>query len=249
MKDIAKNIKKYYFNNDGLKYVINNFDYLTTEYHISSDEYIDASGVYVLMKRVIDLMDKDKVVIDIGGNCGLTSIPFCLNGYEVYTFEPIKMNVDLIEMNKIENKCDNLNIVPYALSDKTKEEIIYIPYCSDNTSFNKDVAVSNMNDKSICVEETVNCITFDEWLENNGQINIGFIKIDVQGHEKNVLEGMVNFLSNCNDVYLFIEWDGNHTMMSGNTLEEMESLLNRTGFNEKNLFNRDLYDDKIFYKK
>jgi hypothetical protein len=106
-----------------------------------------------------------------------------------------------------------------------------------------------MNDKSICVEETVNCITFDEWLENNGQINIGFIKIDVQGHEKNVLEGMVNFLSNCNDVYLFIEWDGNHTMMSGNTLEEMESLLNRTGFNEKNLFNRDLYDDKIFYKK
>jgi FkbM family methyltransferase len=249
MKDIAKNIKKYYFNNDGLKYVINNFDYLTTEYHIASDEYVDASGVYVLMKRVIDLMDKNKVVIDIGGNCGLTSIPFCLNGYEVYTFEPIKMNVDLIEMNKIENKCDNLTIIPYALSDKTKDEIIYVPYCSDNTSFNKNVAVSNMRDKTICFEETVKCITFDEWLENNEPINIGFIKIDVQGHEKNVLDGMVKFLSNCNDVYLFIEWDEKHTTMSGSTLKEMGSLLNSAGFKEKTIFDVNLHGDKIFYKK
>jgi hypothetical protein len=60
---------------------------------------------------------------------------------------------------------------------------------------------------------------------------------------------MVKFLSNCNDVYLFIEWDEKHTTMSGNTLKEMGSLLNSVGFKEKTIFDVNLHGDKIFYKK
>ena len=48
---------------------------------------------------------ENKSIIDIGGNCGLFSVPVAKDGFDVYSFEPIKMNIDLLELNKKENNC------------------------------------------------------------------------------------------------------------------------------------------------
>jgi FkbM family methyltransferase len=155
------------------------------------------------------------------------------------------MNLRLLELGKEENKCDKFKIIPLAVSNKTKKQKIYIPYCSDNTSFNKDVAISNMKYSKEYIEENVNCTTFDDWVKTNKNLNIGFIKIDVQGFEKEVLEGMSNFLKNCNDVYIFLEWDESLTKSNGNYLEDLENILIKNDFELR----ESLQNDKLFYKK
>ncbi len=238
---ISDTIAQYIFSNNNSKYIIYNYDYFTTDYRIANDSA--ELPEYSKIRSIISNLDKNKVVIDIGANCGLLSIPCTLDGYTVYAFEPLSLNVRLLEQSKLENNCDTLTIVHVALMDSICKQTIYVPYCSDNTSFNKDVAVSNMISKDY-VEEQVNCITFDSWFSEN-KCDIGFIKIDVQGFEQNVLMGMKNFLNSCHGVNIFLEWDSKHTNAAGNNLDTITEILSTAGFNEVETYS----NDKLFYKE
>ena len=240
---ISTTIKKYIFKIEDIEYIINNYDYFTTQYNIPNNTPINILDEYRTTLALVNKIDKTKSVIDIGGNCGLFSIPAEKDGFTVYSFEPIRMNVELLELNKKENNCNNLTIVPIALSNVNEKRIIYIPYCSDNTSFNQEVAISNMSKKDY-IEEIVECKTFDTWIKENKKVDVGFIKIDVQGFEKEVLLGMQTFLKNCNDVYVFVEWDAKHTEKAGSSLNELESLLTSNGFEPV----EQIFGDKLFYK-
>lgn len=240
---ISDKINYYHFKNNRFQYTIHNYDYFTTNYGIPNDTVLGEINEYTEMLNLLHNVNSSKSIIDIGGNCGLFCIPCSLYGYKVYSFEPISMNIKLLQLSKESNNCDSLEIIPFGLMDENKKDTIYIPYCSDNTSFNKDVAVSNMSTKDY-IEEIVECITFDKWISENPSVDVGFIKIDVQGFEKQVLDGMSKFLSECNDVYIFLEWDKKHTEQVGNTLEGIQNLLLSFGFNEIRNFGL----DKLFYK-
>jgi FkbM family methyltransferase len=240
---ISNKINYYHFKNQRFEYTIPNYDYFTTDYGFTNNTTITELHSYTTMLNLLGKINISKSIIDVGANCGLFCIPSSMYGYKVYAFEPISMNVELLNIGKETNNCESLEIIPFGLMDESKKETIYIPYCSDNTSFNKDVAISNMNNKDY-VEEIVECITFDKWIEENPLVEIGFIKIDVQGFEKQVLDGMNNYLSNCNDVYIFMEWDKKHTESAGNSLEGIQNLLTSFGFNEV----MDFSGDKLFYK-
>jgi FkbM family methyltransferase len=241
--NISEKINKYKFKNKNSEYIIHNYDYFTTDYGLPSNVTLTERSEYTTMIDIIKNMDSTKSVIDVGANCGLFCVPCTLNGYTVYAFEPISMNITLLDLNKKENNCESLHIIHKGLLNETKQETIYIPYCSDNTSFDKEVAISNMNKKDY-VEEVVDCITFDKWIEENPDVNVGFIKIDVQGFEKHVLDGMTKFLNECNGVNVFIEWDKKHTEKTGNTLDGIHNLLVNYGFRQIAHYD----NDKLYYK-
>jgi FkbM family methyltransferase len=243
MSNISNQINQYLLKIDSNRFTINNYDYFSTEYRIPNNTLINIPDEYRISLELVKKIEKKKTVIDIGGNCGLFCIPVEKDGYTVYTFEPVKMNIDLLELNKKENNSNNLHIVQKAITNKSENRTIYIPYCADNTSFNQNVAVSNMKKKDY-IEETVECITFDSWINENDTLDVGFIKIDVQGFEKEVLEGMQNFLKNCHGVYLFIEWDESHTNQAGFSLQELEDLILPNGF----ILKEKILGDKLFYK-
>jgi FkbM family methyltransferase len=241
---ISNNINQYVFKNNQTQYVIYNYDYFTTDYNIPIEVVLSEISEYSRIRTLISNLDKNKTIIDIGANCGLLSIPCALDGYNIYAFEPLSMNVQLLERSKLENNCDTLTIIKSALLDTIDNREIFIPYCSDNSSFDKEVAISNMNSKDY-ISEIVNCITFDSWVSKNNINNIGFIKIDVQGYEQNVLMGMINFLNQCNDVSIFLEWDEKHTVAAGNSLDEINKILLDAGFKETDSYP----NDKLFYKE
>jgi len=243
MNNISNQIKKYILKVESATYIINNYDYFTSQYNLPSDKEINLPDDYRVLLNLTKKVSKDKSIIDIGGNCGLYCIPVAKEGYQVFTFEPINMNVELLKLNKVINNCDNLTIIQKALSNNNNKKKIFIPYCSDNTSFNLSVAISNMKIKDY-VEEVVSCQTFDSWINKNKDVNVGFIKIDVQGYEKEVLEGMQKFLNKCNDVYIFIEWDEKHTTQAGSSLDELERLITSNGFTAL----EQIFGDKLFYK-
>jgi FkbM family methyltransferase len=240
---ISNKINYYRFSNQRFQYTIPNYDYFTTDYGLQDNTLIPEIHSYTMMLELLKKVNPSKSIIDVGANCGLFCIPASLDGYKVYAFEPISMNVELLNLGKQTNNCESLEILPFGLMNENKNETIFIPYCSDNTSFNKDVAISNMKRKDY-VEEIVECITFDKWISENPTVQVGFIKIDVQGFEKQVLDGMSNYLSNCNDVYIFMEWDIKHTEAAGNSLQGIQSSLSKFGFSEVMNFG----GDKLFYK-
>lgn len=242
--DISNKINRYVFKNNEQKYTIKNFDYFSTEYKIDADVDLNQLPDYSIMIDLVKKLDKTKLIIDIGANCGLFCIPVSLSGYKTYAFEPISMNVNLLNINKLENDCERLDIVEVALMDFDGSKEIYIPYCSDNTSFDKSVAISNMTKKNFLVEN-VNCKTFDTWVLENKITNVGFIKIDVQGFEYDVIKGMSDFLENSKDIFILLEWDEKHTTSAGHSLDEIYEFLTKKGFKDAYSFS----NDKLFYKE
>ena len=140
----------------------------------------------------IKLCRNANCIIDVGANTGVYAlIAKSLNeNSKVYAFEPVeRVFKKLVYNNQINNydiKCFEL-----ALSNKNGEAIIYdIP----NTDHIYSVTVNkNMfTPGTPVVEKTIKTITLDSFINKEKIKNIDLIKIDVETHEPEVIEGYIN---------------------------------------------------------
>jgi len=199
---------------------------------------------YCKMLDLVQQCSKDRYVLDIGANHGIFAVPCSLLGYKVLAFEPVERNVNSIQLAAIENKLTNFTICPYALSDKTETIDIYVPECSDNASLSKDASISNMIKKDYSTE-TIQCVRFDDWIkEYEVYKDIGFIKLDVQGAEYKIVEGMKEFLEQAHNLTVVCEYE-HHLVTMGHSFEQMDNLFTSLGFEYKGHLTP---NDKIFYK-
>ena len=125
---------------------------------------------------------RNKNIIDVGGFIGESSL--ILSKYTdklVYTFEPVHKNYELllktIQLNSLQNKVIPIN---KGLSNKTDE--ILINLCDSASS------CINTNTDNYGEIET---ITLDEFIANN-PMDIGLIKVDIEGWEPKFLDGARN---------------------------------------------------------
>ena len=200
---------------------------------------------YCQMLDILKQVDKDKYVLDIGANHGLFGVPASKMGYKLIGFEPVAKNVQSLLLARDANNLKQFDIFHLALSNKNGEVDIYVPECPDNSSLSQSAAVSNMRGKSYEIEK-VDTVRFDDWIEthDHNYKNIGFIKIDVQGAEYIILEGMKNFLTNASGIYMICEYE-HHLHAMGHTFEELDRLIKSYGFNYMGNLTP---NDKIFYK-
>tara|TARA_Y100001958_G_C21114243_1_gene460281 strand:- start:89 stop:772 length:684 start_codon:yes stop_codon:yes gene_type:complete len=139
--------------------------------------------------------------VDIGTNEG-NFLNFMMDNFElknVFCFEPIK---DLSENLKQNFKEKNFHINQIALSNKKGLKKFYEYEISSQSSLHKqnDTFKSLKKLKKISKVKTM---SFDEFFSKNQKID--FCKIDVQGEEVKVLEGMKNNLKKKNIKLLKIE--------------------------------------------
>ena len=237
---------QYTFNYEGIRFNLFIEEYFTKRYGFNPASVISLPKDYAQMLNVVKKVDKEKYILDIGANSGMFSVPSSILGYKTLNFEPVKMNVESLNKAKETNSLTDFNIFECAVAKDDGTDVIFVPECSDNTSFNRDVAISNMVDKKY-TEEYVTKVNIDNWLEANPEYkNIGLIKIDVQGYELPVLQSMVNLLSKCEDVYIICEWDTTHTKGAGFELNDILKLIMSFGFQETNFSTK---EDKVFYKR
>jgi len=134
-----------------------------------------------LCKRYIK---NDSVILDVGANIGLHSISFSRLAPEglVISFEPSKDTFSLL-LNNIQ---DINNILPLniGVSDKTQIAEFYV--ASDNAYS----SLKNTGRKEVCGKTRVLCMSIDDLLTKLPLKRIDFVKIDVEGFEQKVLEGM-----------------------------------------------------------
>lgn len=135
-----------------------------------------------------------KIILDIGANTGVFSlIAKAVNpSAEVYAFEPVKRVFEKLESN---NKLNNFGIIciEQAASNFDGEATIY-DTDSEHTysvTVNKNVRPDEKNQ----IETKIKAIRLDTFIENHNLSNIDLMKIDVETHEPEVLEGMGEYLA------------------------------------------------------
>ena len=124
------------------------------------------------------------VVCDIGACWGDTALPLARHvgpSGHVHCFEPVPANVARLSRNVAHGRLGNVSIHPVALSS------------TDGTlSLEVDESQSGMSGVSATHGTGVEVagMRFDTWRSANGIGRVAVCKIDTEGHEQSVVEGM-----------------------------------------------------------
>ncbi len=145
----------------------------------------DLRGVIVNNQYALDKKNiKNKIVIDAGSHNGEFSLLAVLMGAKkVYAFEPVsKTNKILLTNIKINGLSKKIKVIPKALGDKNETAIIHFDFVGDGAAR----IGSKIKSKD---SEKIEVIKLDDFIKKNKISKIGFIKMDVEGFEENVLLG------------------------------------------------------------
>jgi len=148
------------------------------------------------------LVKEDKKCIDIGAHIGWYTVELAEKCRHVYAFECSPKSFNFlcanIALNGVDYKVTKYNC---ALSNKEETVAYYVRDPKDGGSNGISQFECDITNKTPSLE--VPSKTLDSFNLND----IGFIKIDVEGHEKSVLEGAVETLKRNNyPPILFESW-------------------------------------------
>ncbi|MFT3981252.1 MAG: FkbM family methyltransferase [Ferruginibacter sp.] len=142
----------------------------------------------------ITLCKNASVILDIGANTGIYAlIAKTINpGSKVYAFEPVKRVFEKLEENITLNKFDIIAFEK-AVSNSNGTAVIY----DDAGEHIYSVTVNkNMVSPGVkAIETKIETITLNSFIRQNNLSHIDLIKIDVETHEPEVLQGFNEYLS------------------------------------------------------
>jgi len=163
-------------------------------FFIADDEYIGptiAAGYEWdgWMRKDIEKYYKDGTeILDIGANIGYNSLMFSDYG-PVYAFEPLFHKV--VQLNAENNNLKHkMYSVPIALSNKDEIVNMYFPNCVENTGLRNYGGSSMYTFQGTDYTTETKVVT--KKLDDIYTGSTSFIKIDVEGHEMQVLKGAEN---------------------------------------------------------
>ena len=121
-------------------------------------------------------------VIDIGCHIGTVTLPLAKMGYTVLAIDGSADSKECIDMSKIKNNLYDIGTLTAILSNREYE-------CGFSSKASPYNAIdSGSSNRTTTLDKLLKSIT------NNTPPQVSFIKIDVEGHEKEVLEGSVGIL-------------------------------------------------------
>ena len=130
---------------------------------------------------------KGDVVLDLGAWIGDFSAYACKKGATVYAFEPSEETRLLLEKTVQYNKKAHgkIIIVPFGVGNENKK--LFFSNNENNTGASRFTV--DKNSDTVQVE----IVRLDDWVSKEN-IKVDFIKADIEGFERNMLQGAVNIL-------------------------------------------------------
>ena len=136
-------------------------------FHIFSQKQYD-------VKNIFEVKD-DAVIFDIGAWKGDTAYFFskkCSDNAQIYAFEPDNYAYEILQKIKNKYKLNNV-ITKNILFSNAEKEIDFVSMIKNTPASKK------------------NAITIDKFVEENNIEKIDYIKMDVEGAERTILEGAI----------------------------------------------------------
>jgi FkbM family methyltransferase len=181
---------------------------------------------------------KGDIVLDIGAHIGYYTLIFAkLVGTEgrVYAFEPDPDNFTILNRNIEINGYSNIVTEQTAVSNQTGRTLLHL---SPNNPGDHRI-YSSFDDRDYI---QVDCKKLDDYFEGK-QINVNFIKMDIQGSEALAAEGMRMLLERSKQLKVIIEFWPDGLKRAGTSPEVFLESLNRSGF--KFIYDIDGYNNAI----
>ena len=164
--------------------------------HPFSKTFVTRDNHEVIFRRINSYMIKNNIIknniIDLGAWMGDNSIPWAKQiDSTIYAIDPSPNNINFIDnMCKI-NSINNIKTIQQAVGDIN--ETISTNGGIDHCSFQKGEQGVNK----------VECVTLDYLLETNQIENIGYIHLDVESFEFNVIRGATILIEKCRPIITF----------------------------------------------
>ncbi len=164
------------------------------------------------------------VFIDVGAHYGFYDVLVGLSNpaCKIFAFEPIPENHVILRKNLALNKV-NATTYQAAVSDHEGTGIFQRSEASDNSGFIANAAAGVLGE--IEVEVT----RLDQLLPMIGDSPV-LIKVDTDGYELKILEGMQGLLKKCVDIRLVIELNPRGLVTNGRHPEDLLDKLTSLGF-------------------
>ena len=144
-----------------------------------------------------ELCENSNNILDIGANTGVYSlVAKTINKQSnVFAFEP---SINTFKQLQKNNKINNYDIIceKIALSNKSENQVFYDTSCQNQTSASlSPEKLKNWEGyKGNIVEYDVATLKLDDFIKLNKIKKIDLIKLDVEMHEAEVIEGFKEFL-------------------------------------------------------
>ncbi|HEY9696885.1 MAG TPA: FkbM family methyltransferase [Trichocoleus sp.] len=198
-------------------------------------EFQSEKAEQLLVKQ---LVQPGITVFDVGANIGEYTVLFSqLVGEEgkVYAFEPASTTFKTLKRRLESYQCQNVIPLKQAVfSNNGNVELNEFPdqYSGWNTIGHPEMDdPENPSQKvSIVKTEIVKTITLDAFCQEQGIEQIGYLKVDVEGAEKDVLSGAVHLLSK--KAIDFIQFEVSQNMLNGlnRTAKDVFEILIQHGY-------------------
>jgi FkbM family methyltransferase len=166
------------------------------------------------------VIPEDAVTVDVGANCGLYTRQLARLSREVHAFEPSHQMARLLRRTS----AANVSIHEIALSDHDGDAELFIPQ-GDNGSV---YGLASLEPR-LAAEPVISTHVPIARLDAVVRQDVAFVKIDVEGHELNVLNGAVELLERCQPVFL-VEAEDRHRAEATRSIFEFFRTRSYRGF-------------------
>jgi len=172
------------------------------------------------------IIKDDYIIFDIGANVGYYSLMAAKragNG-KIYAFEPVSSTYEKLLKNIELNKFHNIQLQNLAVSNHAGYVDIYV---ADNKNTGTSSITKHMHYNGNM--ETVKTVCIDDFFVEQAISKIDLIKIDVEGAEMLVLEGMNKILTQLEPLVL-VELIDERLKAAGSSLLEAYDYFDTLGF-------------------
>lgn len=170
------------------------------------------------------LLRRGMVVADVGAHVGYHTVRFArLIGPtgKVFAFEPCPATFDVLKRNVRRHKLSNVVLEPMAVTGRSGRIPLYFSYSSLGNSVVRMSGAEHV---------LVDCVSLDEYFDRARIRNVDLVKINVEGAEVDVLQGMRTLLAHSPGARLITEFYPAILKAAGHSPSRLLELLFELGF-------------------
>jgi FkbM family methyltransferase len=175
---------------------------------IKNDQQAHDNDSIRLIQKLLAETPSGSAFVDVGANVGFMTFSGAVQGHPTFAIDPISYNVAKLCEGKMANvdsgafQEDMVHVIHAAAGAENKPQIL-MTRPADDVGLFSSLARTAVHQKKVTTE-TIPMVTIDSVV---GEIPIGVVKIDVQGFEYGVIQGMKKRLENSPPNYVLYEED------------------------------------------